>query len=317
MTQNFPNVEMLEKKKMSKLVLRKGDRGPSVACCQRMLNEKGHHTTVDADFGPATEAKVIEFQKANSLKGDGIVGQKTWEPLLKMPTWISDKEKFIVHNGVKHPIKWDRVVLWDEPGGLVANPGCYYDNTNKRERKPKLFVNHWDVCLSAESCADVLNRRKVSVHFCLDADGTIYQLLDTQHGAWHAGFNTINKNSIGVEINNAYYLKYQKNQIKRGLGERPIQNNGVVHGRTLKPFTWFYPAQLEALKALWVATSRAHGIPLDFPKNSDGTLCTTVHGPSKKLEFSGFCNHYNFTERKIDCAGLDLPLLLEEAKAFM
>ena len=98
------------------------------------------------------------------------------------------------------------------------------------------------------------------------------------------------------------------------MGERPIQKAGVVHGRTLKPFTWFYPAQIEALKALWVATSNAYGIPLDFPKNDDGTPCTTVHDGCKKLEFSGFCNHYNFTNRKIDCAGLDMEGLLKEAR---
>jgi len=295
-------------------MIKKGSKGHQAALCQRMLNEKGYVIKVDADFGPSTEAVVKNFQKDNGLTDDGIVGQKTWEPLLKLPNFCNDEEKFIIHNGKKNLIRWNRVVLWDEPGGLIAEPGRFYNNSGKEERKPTLFVNHWDVCLSAESCADVLNKRKVSVHFCLDADGTIYQLLDTQHGAWHAGFNTINRNSIGVEINNAYYLKYQKNQVQRGLGERPIQNEGTVHGRTLKPFTWFYPAQIEALKALWVATSNAHGIPLDFPRNDDGTPCTTVHDGCKKLEFSGFCNHYNFTNRKIDCAGLDMEVLLKEAR---
>ena len=40
-------------------------------------------------------------------------------------------------------------------------------------------------------------------------DGTIYQLLDTQHAAWHAGGRLWNHTGIGVEIANAYYLKYQ------------------------------------------------------------------------------------------------------------
>ena len=292
-------------------MIRLGDKGHEVALCQRMLLEKGYSVSVDADFGPKTLSVVKQFQKDYLLLADGIVGQMTWEPLLKLPNFCpKTPQKFIVHNGKPWPIKWDRVVLWDEPGGLKSNPGCYYNNSGKAERKPTLFVNHWDVCVSSESCAEVLNRRKVSVHFCIDGDGTIYQLLDTQHGAWHAGFNTINKNSIGVEINNAYYLKYQKNAVHRGLGERPIQTNGIVHGRTLKPFTWFYDAQLRALQALWVTIYEQHGIPLDYPKNEDGSLCTTIHQGCKKLEFEGLCNHYNFTERKIDCAGLDIPNLI-------
>jgi len=295
-------------------MIKKGDKGTQVAHCQRLLNEKGYKTAVDASFGPSTDTKVREFQRDNGLQDDGIVGQKTWEPLLKLPNFCSDAPKYIVHNGKKHPIRWDRVVLWDEPGGLASKPGRYYDYSNKSERKPTLFVNHWDVCLSAESCAGVLNERGVSVHFCLDGDGTIYQILDTQHGAWHAGLRKINQNSIGVEINNAYYLKYQKDAVKRGLGSRPLQENGVVHGRTLKKFTWFYDAQIQALKALWTAISEAHDIPLDFPQNEDGSLCTTVHGDCKSGSFEGFCNHYNLTNRKIDCAGLDLSTLLKEAK---
>jgi len=293
-------------------MIKKGSKGHQAARCQRMLSEKGYKTSVDADFGPSTESKVKEFQKDNGLKSDGIVGQKTWESLLKLPNFCTDVEqKYIIHNGKPHPIKWDRVVLWNEVGGLKSNPGCYWDYSSKSERKPSLFVNHWDVCLSAEDCANVLNRRKVSVHFCIDGDGTIYQILDTQHGAWHASLNKVNRESIGVEINNAYYLKYQKEYVKQGLGERPIQENGLVHGRTLKRFTWFYDAQIQALKALWMATHEQHNIPLDYPKDENGEFCTTVHQGCRTASFEGFCNHYNMVDRKIDCAGLDLPSLLK------
>ena len=180
-----------------------------------------------------------------------------------------------------------------------------------------MFVNHWDVCLSAESCTKVLNTRNVSVHFCLDNDGTIYQVLDTQHGAWHCGKYGGNKKGIGIEISNGYYLKYQDHYIKQGFGERPVKKDAKVHGRTLDPFLDFYPAQLQALKALWLATSDVHNIPLTYPQNDDGSLCTTVHEACLRGNFKGFCNHYNFTNRKIDCAGLDIPGLLEDVKALL
>ena len=157
----------------------------------------------------------------------------------------------------------------------------------------------------------------ISVHFCIDNDGTIYQLLDTQHKAWHAGIsNGVGGNikGIGVEISNAYYTKYQDWYVNHGFGERPLQEHGYVHGKTLKPFLDFYPIQLEALKALWKAIHIGVGIPLEYPKNAEGYIETSVHKECERGKFDGFCNHYNFVRTKIDAAGLDLPKLLQEVK---
>tara|TARA_R110002020_G_scaffold293797_2_gene509530 strand:- start:127 stop:1044 length:918 start_codon:yes stop_codon:yes gene_type:complete len=298
-------------------IIKKGSSGADVILCQQALNRKGYPLTVDGSFGPGTESKVKSFQEDSNLESDGIVGSKTWEILLREYNSCDADKKYIIHNGKPHRIAWDKVVLWNEPGGLKIKPGRYYDNTGKKERVPLMFVNHWDVCLSAASCTKILNERGVSVHFCLDNDGTIYQILDTQHGAWHCGKYGGNKKGIGIEISNGYYLKYQKHYVKQGFGERPIKKDAKVHGRTLDPFLDFYPIQLQALKALWLATSDVHNIPLNYPKNEDGSPCTTVHEGCEKGNFKGFCNHYNFTNRKIDCAGLDIPGLLEEVKALL
>jgi peptidoglycan hydrolase-like protein with peptidoglycan-binding domain len=36
----------------------------------------------DGDFGTATEAAVLAFQRRNGLEADGIVGNDTWQKLL-------------------------------------------------------------------------------------------------------------------------------------------------------------------------------------------------------------------------------------------
>ena len=227
-------------------------------------------------------------------------------------------DKHIVHNGNFIPIEWPNVVLWDDPDGFKSKKGCYTDLTGKEDRKPTMFVNHWDVCLSSESCAKVLNKRGISVHFLIDNDGTIFQMLDTQHKAWHAGISSGvggNPKGIGVEISNGYYLKYQNWYVKNGFGERPVQKSAYVHGKTLDPFTDFYPVQLQALKALWKACHVGIGIPLEYPKNSKGHIDTGVNRDCVRGKFEGICNHYNFIRTKIDCAGLDLPTLIEEVKS--
>ena len=170
------------------------------------------------------------------------------------------------------------------------------------------------VCLSSESCARVLNKRGISVHFCIDNDGTIYQLLDTQHRAWHAGDRSVNDSSIGVEISNAYYLKYQSWYKANGFGERPVVTDAKVHGRTLEPHLGFYPVQIQALQALMEAVSIANDIPLQTPLNPDGTFSTVYERRVADSLFQGFVSHYHITERKIDCAGLDINQIIQKIK---
>ena len=76
----------------------------------------------------------------------------------------------------------------------------------------------------------------------------------------------------------------------------------------------FYPIQIDALKALWKAVADACEIPLEAPMKN-GELDTGMNSDVASGKFDGFVNHYNITNRKIDCAGLDLVKLLNEVKA--
>ena len=98
-----------------------------------------------------------------------------------------------------------------------------------RKRNISMFVAHWDVCLNAKTCFKVLNKngRSASIHFAIDNDGTIYQFLDMNDIAWHASHRTVNRKSVGVEISNAYYPKYQNWYKKNGFGERPMVSLGL------------------------------------------------------------------------------------------
>jgi peptidoglycan hydrolase-like protein with peptidoglycan-binding domain len=44
-------------------ILRQGDSGAAVTKLQQLLNAKGINITVDGDFGDATRAAVVQFQK--------------------------------------------------------------------------------------------------------------------------------------------------------------------------------------------------------------------------------------------------------------
>lgn len=59
------------------MLLRKGSKGNEVKALQGAL-----HLYVDGIFGKLTEEAVKEFQRANGLKPDGIVGEQTWAKIM-------------------------------------------------------------------------------------------------------------------------------------------------------------------------------------------------------------------------------------------
>ena len=86
-------------------------------------------------------------------------------------------------------------------------------NWNERQYSVSMLVLHYT---SLPSCEDSLARLcdptnpsgRVSAHYLVDVDGTIYQLVDESKRAWHAGVGSwrgldkINDRSIGIEIQN-------------------------------------------------------------------------------------------------------------------
>ena len=220
----------------------------------------------------------------------------------------SGNQKSIICDNKHHAIEWDNVVTFEQPDGLVLPKKCY--KKQKNSRIPNMLVAHWDVCLSSKSCFNILKKRKLSVHFLIDNDGTIFQLMDCNDIGYHAGNRAVNNNSIGVEISNAYYPKYQSIYKKRGFGSRPVWKDAKVHGKTLEPFLGFYPAQEEAFIALSKALNNVYKIPLQTPQ-IDGVTSTTVVPDVKRGEFKGIVNHFHVTNRKIDCAGFDIDKFLK------
>ena len=67
-------------------LIRQGSKGADVRAIQDVLNFHIRRLTpleVDGDFGPLTHARVVEFQKSNQLKPDGIVGPNTMGKLFE------------------------------------------------------------------------------------------------------------------------------------------------------------------------------------------------------------------------------------------
>lgn len=208
-------------------------------------------------------------------------------------------KKFIICNGTRVPINWKKVVLYNEEGGMGYTEG--FKKIRKR-RKPKMFVAHWDVCLDTRSMVEVTKKRGLSVHFGIDNDGTIYQLLDTNHIAWHA--RGVNNVSVGVEIANGVYPRFQKHYESLGLKKRDLVVNEEIHGKAVSPYLGFYDEQIAAFKALAEALSDEYNIPWKFPVDGGGDIVTGLDTRVAGRSFKGIVGHYHLNIQKND-PGID------------
>ena len=213
-------------------------------------------------------------------------------------------EKNIMCNNHEVAIDWEDTVLWTEPGALMCKSNQYKAIAGNRAPSIDKIVVHWDGCLSSKQCAKVLGQRGLSAHFCIDNDGTIHQLMDTNHVGWHA--RGVNSKSIGIEISNAVYMKYAKKYDPR----RPVVPASTLHGKTFPEHLGFYDVQVDALKALLKTLCGFYNVPLEFP-NQNGEL---IKGVIKSSSFKGVICHYHVTENKTDPACLDLAKVIEEIK---
>lgn len=270
------------------------------------------------EFDETLTKAIVEFQKSRGLTADGMCGPGTYRVISTERESMQDAQDLGWITNSSDVLWWgDQPIKIDWPSDKVhtfRDPGFPYEiskgvTKNKSKREIRSFVTHWDVCLNSASCARVLAQRGVSVHFCIDNDGTIIQLHDLNDSCWHAGNSKVNRSGVGVEIANAFYLKYQNWYKKNGFGERPIMKGALAQNRPVEDFTWFYPVQIEALKALYKAMHEGCNIPYEAPTKKWAYDSHTASG-----KFKGFMNHFHCSTKKIDCAGLDIAEILKEIK---
>jgi hypothetical protein len=164
---------------------------------------------------------------------------------------------------------------------------------------------------------DVLyNQRGLSVHFCTEDDGRVWQFNDLVDACWHAG-KQHNNISVGVECclfpdaeNRPRYYD-QFNRAKTGNLEHRIVSD-QIHGRQMQVFAFTAP-QCDTLARLWAGVWIAIGVlrkggatglfgaPPLFYRDMRGQIPRTV---IKKSEAHiGLIGHLQCTLNKIDPAG--------------
>jgi N-acetyl-anhydromuramyl-L-alanine amidase AmpD len=186
---------------------------------------------------------------------------------------------------------------------------------------------HFDVCGLSRTCFKILQERKLSVHFLLDLDGTLYQTLDLRDTAWHA--TKANDRSIGVEIahigarspgdtesleewyssdSHGPYIDLParfgdgglRTSAFRGRPARPELVEGRINGTRLVQYD-FTPEQYETLAALCRALTRVlPQIRARVPRDARGEVIEDALSDAAFRSFSGILGHYHVQTNKTD-----------------
>ena len=191
------------------------------------------------------------------------------------------------------------------------------------------FVIHYDVCGTSRTCFRVLHdERGLSVHFMLDADGTIYQTMDLKEKAWHA--TIANSRSIGIEIANiGAYPPGQAAALDRwyetepdgktrltipggpeAAGERNLDASfrpardepvmGKVRGMQLVQYD-LTPEQYDSLTKLTATLCTIFPkLPCDYPRDTSGNLITDTLSGEQWEQYQGILGHYHVQTNKAD-----------------
>lgn len=230
-----------------------------------------------------------------------------------------------------------RVILWDEPNGLNAyDQSKYVIKTQDRKSGKTIknvisgkryssrasfmnmdklrsivtqfFIHHSGMYRSRDTFQVLHNERKLSVHFILDDDGTLYQTLDLVEKAWHGGAN--NTMSVGIEIDsrahaNRFPFAYDEAHCKK-YGVIPHKKR-IDHVQDMWIVGYQYTeAQYATLISLAMVLTRFFPqITPDFPRDSTGRIVKYALPISLAKSHKGLICHYNNSATKNDAICLD------------
>jgi len=145
---------------------------------------------------------------------------------------------------------------------IIDRPSPNHDARPERQAVDILVLHYTDM----ESAEAALSRMtdaaaRVSAHYCIDEDGTVYRLVPEEQRAWHAGVSywagarDINARSIGIELVNpghsCGYRPFPEAQMRaleelaRGiLARHPIPAHRVLGHSDVAPARKIDPGEL-------------------------------------------------------------------------
>lgn len=174
-----------------------------------------------------------------------------------------------------------------------------------RRTKTTKIVLHWTGGTGdAFRVHDTLLERGLSVHFCVDKTGDVYQFCDANAVCSHAGrlddgFTSANVDTIGIEIINRATV-----DLAPGSDDGRSSVTDSIHGRSVS-YAGYYPEQIEAVRHLCESLCKAYNLPMAVPMSPDKfggepKLVTRALSTARWHAHRGLVGHYHARSTKLD-----------------
>jgi peptidoglycan hydrolase-like protein with peptidoglycan-binding domain len=293
------------------MILKQGSKGKEVKILQEYLNQNGFRVSQTGPgspgketeiFGPATDAAVKRWQKANGLKDDGIVGPVTWNAM-GLATTDLQEQKPTPTLGILD-IKRQHLPR----GEFMAGP----------TKKDWLFLHHtagWENPYNVISAWARDNRGQIATEFVLGGpkitnndsrwDGEVVQALPQGGYGWHLGTgnNVVHRNSIGIEVCNFGWIRNGKTYVDTIANPSQI----VTLSKPFRGFTQWHKysdKQIQVLKDLIIHIGNRDNIDVrkGLPEliKSRGVDAFDVVDTTLVGRTPGLWNHTNVRKDKFD-----------------
>lgn len=152
-----------------------------------------------------------------------------------------------------------------------------------------------------------VHHEPLSVHFCVDPEGKVYQFADTELRCSHTGTEA-NDFSIGIEFigRGSDFKVPAKGAPRRRLSQ-------TVHGRQVV-FDSLTDAQIKVGVQLNETLCDLYALPLQVPLNSAGRIQNTELPALVATRYKGCVEHLHLTMRKVDCCLVMMSAIKQRAE---
>lgn len=195
--------------------------------------------------------------------------------------------------------------------------------------KPRMIVLHYTAdtgtravnFFKKEYTVNAKGRKRrvnASAHYVVQRDGKIYQMVDVERSAWHAGFagwplrlHAIkpNRSSVGIEIVNAGELNGRKGNYFTWFDETIPDDEVMIYDD--QPYQIYAEPQIIAVAQLVTRLCNELGIPRRFmfegQEPVEGYDCVPYYlpyglrlGTERFKDNSGICGHCHISKGKAD-----------------
>ena len=189
---------------------------------------------------------------------------------------------------------------------IIDRPSPNHDARPKGHAIDILLLHYTDMATARAALTRLTDRSaRVSAHYCVDEDGTVYRLVPEKGRAWHAGVSywagatDINARSIGVELVNpghtCGYRHFPEAQMqaleglaKGILARHPIPAHRVLGHSDVAPARKVDPGELFDWQRLARAGIGVWPQPLGFPDPGPAVVPRAIADVQSKLGRFGY-----------------------------